>query len=97
MECADGMSADLIPIAGRECGFDADEVHLLPDYSLDSIAAAVDEFATRPMSSVAAQSVAYTTLLGPALLRSDTPSRCVARSTHSRGPEEAYLDPNSRK
>jgi hypothetical protein len=47
-----GMSVGLIPVVSRECGFDAGEVHLLPDCSLDAIATAVDRFGAQPSAWV---------------------------------------------
>lgn len=40
-----GMSAGLIPIVSRECGFGEDEVHYFPDCSVESIAATLNYFA----------------------------------------------------
>lgn len=62
--CAEGqagsittlMSAGVIPICSRECGFNADEVILLPDCSMDSIRSCVLDCARKPLSWVEAKS-----------------------------------------
>lgn len=46
------MSAGVIPICSRECGFDADEVILLPDCSMGSIRHCVLEYSQKPLSWV---------------------------------------------
>lgn len=43
-----GMSAGLVPIVSRECGFEDDEVHYFPDCSVETIAATVNSFAVKP-------------------------------------------------
>jgi hypothetical protein len=43
-----GMSAGLIPIVSRECGFEDDEVHFFPDCSVASIAATLTAFSEKP-------------------------------------------------
>lgn len=42
-----GMSAGLIPIVSRECGFEQDEVHYFPDCSIKSIEATLRDYAGR--------------------------------------------------
>lgn len=42
-----GMSAGLVPIVSRECGFDQDEVHLFPDCSLESVEVTLREFSEK--------------------------------------------------
>ena len=62
--CAEGqagsittlMSAGVIPICSRECGFNADVVILLPDCSMDSIRSCVLDCARKPLSWVEAKS-----------------------------------------
>ena len=50
------MSAGVIPICSRECGFEADEAVLLPDCSMDSIRSCVLDYARKPLSWVEAKS-----------------------------------------
>ncbi len=43
-----GMSAGLIPIVSRECGFNDDEVHILNDCQLETIENTIREYAQKP-------------------------------------------------
>lgn len=45
-----GMSAGLIPLVSRECGFSADEVHYFPDCRMETLARTLREFGDRPAS-----------------------------------------------
>jgi hypothetical protein len=50
------MSAGLIPIVSRECGFEEDEVFHLKNCSLESISQAVDMFSNKPADWIKAES-----------------------------------------
>jgi glycosyltransferase involved in cell wall biosynthesis len=51
------LSAGLIPIASRICGFTKDEIFLLPDCSIDGIADTLRSFAQKPRTWILEQSV----------------------------------------
>lgn len=50
------MSAGLIPIVSRECGFEDDEVYHLEDSSLESISNSIESFSRKPLKWIADES-----------------------------------------
>jgi hypothetical protein len=51
------MSAGLIPIVSRECGFEDDEVFNLQDCSIDCIAETLQAFSQKPLDWIREQSI----------------------------------------